>query len=194
MLASLLSVFFLTLFLPWSSLALHSESVFLRSRKSGAPAALANNPRIVVQQTTSATTQSRVSDPAAAPGVRSSRLSSLLLPCQPFASSGDISSPHRQKREFKSVANTADLLKIDYGLHDWRAIVDEKLLYIDKTEAIETLESYGNFCKLWRPRCSGKSLFCQQVAMYYDIAIDNEQVPPLLLSISMTSKRCSSLP
>jgi hypothetical protein len=85
--------------------------------------------------------------------------------------------------------DTSDSNTILSTLSDWRAIVDEKLLYIDKTEAIKTLETYGNFCKLWRPRCSGKSLFCQQLAMYYDVAVNNEQVPHLF-SIIMMPERC----
>ena len=47
-------------------------------------------------------------------------------------------------------------------------MVEEKFLFFDRTQAIEKLENAGSFLKIWRPRRSGKSLFCSQLALYYD--------------------------
>eukprot|EP01035_Chromulina_nebulosa_P036048 gene36048-48507_t len=47
-------------------------------------------------------------------------------------------------------------------------IVEDNFLYFDKTQTIERMEKLGSYLKIWRPRRSGKSLFCDQLALYYD--------------------------
>ncbi|RYE55395.1 MAG: hypothetical protein EOP48_10325 [Sphingobacteriales bacterium] len=51
----------------------------------------------------------------------------------------------------------------------WASIVGNESFYVDKTKAIEQLESTGKYLKLFRPRRFGKSLFCNQLALYYDV-------------------------
>ena len=58
--------------------------------------------------------------------------------------------------------------KIPYGISSFDQMVEEKFLFFDRTQAIEKLENSGSFLKIWRPRRSGKSLFCSQLALYYD--------------------------
>ena len=66
--------------------------------------------------------------------------------------------------------------RFPYGVSDWARIVAQQSFYADKTKAIRDLEEWGNFCKIWRPRRSGKSLFCRQLEIYYDIAVDEDKV------------------
>ncbi|RYH10256.1 hypothetical protein EON65_39530 [archaeon] len=56
-----------------------------------------------------------------------------------------------------------------YGDSSWVSILGNKSFYVDKTKAIEQLESTGKYLKLFRPRRFGKSLFCNQLALYYDV-------------------------
>lgn len=58
--------------------------------------------------------------------------------------------------------------KIPYGISSFGKMVEEKFLFFDRTQAIEDLENSGSYLKIWRPRRSGKSLFCSQLALYYD--------------------------
>ena len=45
---------------------------------------------------------------------------------------------------------------------------------MDETKAIQELEDCGAYLKCWWPRCSGKSLFCSQLSLYYDIKTSEE--------------------
>lgn len=65
-----------------------------------------------------------------------------------------------------------------YGISSWEKVVTTKSFYIDKTKTIELMESpgFGEYVKVWRPRRSGKSLFCNQLALYYDTAVDDNKV------------------
>jgi hypothetical protein len=56
-----------------------------------------------------------------------------------------------------------------YGDSSWESIVSSKKFYADKTEAISLMEKTGIHLKLWRPRRFGKTLFCNQLAHYYDV-------------------------
>ena len=60
-------------------------------------------------------------------------------------------------------------MKIPYGLSNFKNIISEGYLYIDKTAYIETLEQEGSFNILLRPRRFGKSLFLSTLWHYYDI-------------------------
>ena len=65
--------------------------------------------------------------------------------------------------------------KIPYGQINFETIIQENLLYIDKTDYIEKLESdidYRNAFYL-RPRRFGKSLFTIMLNYYY--AIDTKE-------------------
>ncbi|MDU9047623.1 MAG: AAA family ATPase [Candidatus Electrothrix sp. Rat3] len=60
-------------------------------------------------------------------------------------------------------------MKIPYGLSNFKDIVEQDYLYIDKTAYIEKLEQQGKFNILLRPRRFGKSLFLSTMQYYYDI-------------------------
>ena len=55
------------------------------------------------------------------------------------------------------------------GDSDFRKIREEKMLYIDKTEKIATLEGDNSYITMLRPRRFGKSLFLSMLFHYYDI-------------------------
>ena len=60
--------------------------------------------------------------------------------------------------------------KVPYGISDYRTIVEENYLYIDKTKYIELFESLGApYIFFLRPRRFGKSLFMSILEYYYDI-------------------------
>ena len=58
--------------------------------------------------------------------------------------------------------------RFPYGISSFENIVEDNFLYFDKTKTIERMETLGSYLKIWRPRRSGKSLFCDQLALYYD--------------------------
>ncbi|CAK8713641.1 AAA-ATPase-like domain-containing protein [Candidatus Electrothrix laxa] len=59
-------------------------------------------------------------------------------------------------------------MKIPYGLSNFKDVITEEYLYIDKTASIEQLENQGKFNILLRPRRFGKSLFLSTLWHYYD--------------------------
>ena len=66
------------------------------------------------------------------------------------------------------------LKKIPYGISDYKTIVREDYLYVDKTRYIKLLESLGEpYIFFLRPRRFGKSLFLSVLDYYYDI--NNEE-------------------
>jgi hypothetical protein len=65
-------------------------------------------------------------------------------------------------------------MKIPYGLSNFKDVVTEKYLYVDKTAYIATLEQEGKFNILLRPRRFGKSLFLSTLWHYYDIRYKDE--------------------
>lgn len=65
--------------------------------------------------------------------------------------------------------------KFPYGISSFELIVSDNFFYVDKSRAIQDLENFGQYVKLWRPRRSGKSLFCSQLSIYYDILVPNEE-------------------
>ncbi|MCI5146408.1 MAG: AAA family ATPase, partial [Candidatus Electrothrix sp. AR3] len=65
-------------------------------------------------------------------------------------------------------------MKIPYGISNFKSLLDEGYLYIDKTPFIETLEEYGKYNILLRPRRFGKSLFISSLWYYYDISFKKE--------------------
>ncbi|MCI5210954.1 MAG: AAA family ATPase, partial [Candidatus Electrothrix sp. ATG2] len=65
-------------------------------------------------------------------------------------------------------------MKIPYGLSNFKDVIEEEYLYIDKTSYIETLEEQGKFNILLRPRRFGKSLFLSMLRHYYDTRYQND--------------------
>jgi hypothetical protein len=67
------------------------------------------------------------------------------------------------------------LKKIPYGISDYKTIVDENYLFVDKTRHIELLENLGEpFIFFLRPRLFGKSLFTSILEYYYDVGSKND--------------------
>ena len=59
-------------------------------------------------------------------------------------------------------------MKIPYGLSNFRDIITQGYVYVDKTAYIERLENNGKYHLLLRPRRFGKSLFLSTLWHYYD--------------------------
>jgi hypothetical protein len=59
--------------------------------------------------------------------------------------------------------------KIPYGDADFGKIIQNNMLYVDKTKYIHTLEDLSNFIFIIRPRRFGKSLWINLLQYYYDI-------------------------
>ena len=61
------------------------------------------------------------------------------------------------------------MLKIPYGVSNFEKLRKDNYTYIDKTEYIERLESYGEpYIFYLRPRRFGKTLFISTLEHYYD--------------------------
>ena len=60
--------------------------------------------------------------------------------------------------------------QIPYGVKDFKRIRLEDFYYIDKTEFIRKMEERANFLFFVRPRRFGKSLLCETLRCYYDVA------------------------
>ncbi len=65
-------------------------------------------------------------------------------------------------------------MKIPYGKSNFKKIITQNLLYIDKTKYIEVLEQSGSYNILLRPRRFGKTLFISTLRHYYDILCKDE--------------------
>ena len=60
--------------------------------------------------------------------------------------------------------------QIPYGVKDFKRIRLEDFYYVDKTAFIRRLEARANFLCFVRPRRFGKSLLCETLRCYYDVA------------------------
>jgi hypothetical protein len=58
---------------------------------------------------------------------------------------------------------------LQYGVSNFRTLIQKNGYYVDKTSFIEKMERMGNFLVLLRPRRFGKSLFLSMLGCYYDI-------------------------
>jgi hypothetical protein len=96
-----------------------------------------------------------------------------------------LSASDATEREEQNQRDSTKPIFFSLGLYQLADIVAYQTFYADKTRAIMDLESLSFFCKIWRPRSSGKSLFCRQLALYYDIAVDEDNVS--LLTSAYTS-------
>ena len=65
-------------------------------------------------------------------------------------------------------------MKIPYGESNFKKIITQGFLYIDKTKYIEILEQSGSYNILLRPRRFGKTLFLSTLRSYYDILCQDE--------------------
>ena len=60
--------------------------------------------------------------------------------------------------------------QIPYGVKDFKRIRLEDFYYVDKTAFIRKMEARANFLFFVRPRRFGKSLLCETLRCYYDVA------------------------
>ena len=60
--------------------------------------------------------------------------------------------------------------QIPYGVKDFKRIRLENFYYVDKTEYVRELERRANFIFFVRPRRFGKTLLCETLKCYYDVA------------------------
>ncbi|MEN9424428.1 MAG: hypothetical protein RL122_1811 [Pseudomonadota bacterium] len=65
-------------------------------------------------------------------------------------------------------------MKIPYGLSNFKQVISEGYVYVDKTDYIAKLETAGRHLILLRPRRFGKSLLLSAMEYYYDIAYQND--------------------
>lgn len=64
--------------------------------------------------------------------------------------------------------------KIPYGESNFKKVISEDFVYIDKTHCIPLLEQAGSHLFLMRPRRFGKSLFLSMLEYYYDVSHRDE--------------------
>ena len=64
--------------------------------------------------------------------------------------------------------------KIPYGLSNFKKVIEQDFIYVDKTAYIPALEAAGSHLFLLRPRRFGKSLFVSMLEHYYDVAYTEE--------------------
>lgn len=75
-------------------------------------------------------------------------------------------------RKFKNICvkrGEEILKKIPYGESDFKKIIKENYLFVDKSKYIETLEDDASYQFFIRPRRFGKSLFLSMLSCYYDV-------------------------
>ena len=65
--------------------------------------------------------------------------------------------------------------QIPYGVKDFKRIRLERFSYIDKTAFIRKMEERANFLFFVRPRRFGKSMLCETLRCYYDVAEKHEE-------------------
>ncbi|NJL27960.1 MAG: AAA family ATPase [Thermoanaerobaculia bacterium] len=61
------------------------------------------------------------------------------------------------------------MIKLPYGIADFRRIRQEGMIYVDRTAHIRDVEQLGSVLVFLRPRRFGKSLWLQTLASYYDL-------------------------
>jgi hypothetical protein len=65
-------------------------------------------------------------------------------------------------------------LKFPYGICDFKSIIREDYVYLDRTKYIHQIENMGKSILFLRPRRFGKSLLLDTMQNYYDIAMKEE--------------------
>jgi hypothetical protein len=76
----------------------------------------------------------------------------------------------RYNKYYKQFIEECEMMKFPYGISDFRSIMTDKYLYIDRTDRITQLEEAGRHLIFLRPRRFGKSLLLSMLFNYYDIA------------------------
>jgi Predicted AAA-ATPase len=67
------------------------------------------------------------------------------------------------------------MLKIPYGLANYRNLIKGGYFYLDRTAYIQQLEDYSSLYPIFlRPRRFGKTLFINMLACYYGIQYKDE--------------------
>ena len=61
------------------------------------------------------------------------------------------------------------MLKIPYGISDYKTLKSDGYYYVDKTMYLEKLEDIGKVLVYLRPGRFGKSLFTSMMYHYYDV-------------------------
>lgn len=61
------------------------------------------------------------------------------------------------------------MIKIPYGIIDYKVLREDNYYYVDKTDYIEKLEDIGRVVTYLRPGRFGKSLFTSMLNYYYDV-------------------------
>ena len=61
------------------------------------------------------------------------------------------------------------MLKIPYGISDYKTLKKENYYYVDKTMYLEKLEDIGRVLFYLRPGRFGKTLFTSMLYYYYDV-------------------------
>jgi hypothetical protein len=65
-------------------------------------------------------------------------------------------------------------VKLPYGIADFKSLITSGYTYVDRTQHIGTLESFGRTLLFVRPRRFGKSLWLQTLANWYDLRTADE--------------------
>ena len=66
------------------------------------------------------------------------------------------------------------MLKIPYGISDYKKLKENDYYYVDKTMYLEKLEEVGSVLTYLRPGRYGKTLFTSMLSYYYDVSAKNE--------------------
>ena len=61
------------------------------------------------------------------------------------------------------------MLKIPYGISDYKKLISDGYYYVDKTMYLEKLEDIGSVLVYLRPGRFGKTLFTSMLYYYYDV-------------------------
>lgn len=79
--------------------------------------------------------------------------------------------------------------RIPYGLSNWGQFRRNQFVYVDRTQVIAKLDATTVHSCLWSPRRTGKTLLCNQLSLWHDKAISEDEVCFLFWwSICLTSK------
>ncbi len=62
------------------------------------------------------------------------------------------------------------MLNFPYAIRDFKALLTEGFLYLDRTDRISVIETLGKELLFLRPRRFGKSLWLSTLINYYDVA------------------------
>ena len=66
------------------------------------------------------------------------------------------------------------MLKIPYGISDFKTLKEDNYYYVDKTMYLEKLENIGRVLVYLRPGRFGKTLFTSMLSYYYDVNCKDE--------------------